>query len=148
MKNTNAHRSLAPSITKAASRQTFYTIRFLVDHERVADAYRAYAYFRWVDDKLDSEALLPDERNTFLARQKYVLEACYRGEAVLDANPEEQMLIELIRHDEDRNSGLQSYLKNMMQVMEFDAGRRGRLISHHELNEYTHWLATAVTESM
>lgn len=148
MKNTNAHRSLAPSITKAASRQTFYTIRFLVDRERVADAYRAYAYFRWVDDKLDSESLLPDERQTFLARQKYVLEACYQGEAVLDANPEEQMLIELIRHDEEKNSGLQSYLKNMMQVMEFDAGRRGRLISQYELNEYTHWLATAVTESM
>jgi len=43
---------------------------------------------------------------------------------------------------------LQSYLRNMMQVMEFDAGRRGRLILQAELNEYTHWLATAVTEAM
>ncbi len=45
---------LSPFITKAASKQTYYTIRFLVDRERVADAYRAYAYFRWVDDTLDS----------------------------------------------------------------------------------------------
>ena len=35
-----------------------------------------------------------------------------------------------------------------MQVMEFDAKRRGRLISQNELNQYTHWLASAVTEAM
>ena len=46
--------SPASSITKAASKQTYYTIRFLVDRERVDDAYRAYAYFRWVDDVLDA----------------------------------------------------------------------------------------------
>jgi phytoene/squalene synthetase len=43
---------------------------------------------------------------------------------------------------------LQCYLRNMMQVMEFDAKRRGRLISSAELSEYTRWLATAVTEAM
>jgi phytoene/squalene synthetase len=58
------------------------------------------------------------------------------------------MLIELVKHDHEKNSGLQSYLRNMMQVMEFDARRRGRLISQVELNEYTRWLATAVTEAM
>ena len=52
MKNTIPQHTLAPSITKTASKQTYYTIRFLVDRERVADAYRAYAYFRWVDDTL------------------------------------------------------------------------------------------------
>ena len=36
----------------------------------------------------------------------------------------------------------------MMAVMAFDADRRGRLISQAELNEYTHWLAVAVTEAM
>ncbi|HEX6034867.1 MAG TPA: squalene/phytoene synthase family protein, partial [Anaerolineales bacterium] len=61
---------------------------------------------------------------------------------------EEQLLIELVKHDHEKNSGLQSYLCNMMQVMEFDARRRGRLISQTELNEYTRWLATAVTEAM
>ena len=44
---------LAASITQAASKQTYYTIRFLVDDWLVDDAYRAYAYFRWVDDWLD-----------------------------------------------------------------------------------------------
>jgi phytoene/squalene synthetase len=48
--------SLAAAITSAASRQTYYTVRFLVDRPRRADAYRAYAYFRWVDDVLDGEA--------------------------------------------------------------------------------------------
>jgi phytoene/squalene synthetase len=43
---------------------------------------------------------------------------------------------------------LQTYIRNMMAVMAFDAQRRGRLISQDELNEYTHWLAVAVTEAM
>ena len=47
---------LASVITKAASRQTYYTIRLLVDRPLVDDAFRAYAYFRWVDDVLDAVA--------------------------------------------------------------------------------------------
>jgi phytoene/squalene synthetase len=58
------------------------------------------------------------------------------------------MLADLVRSDRDMNSGLQTYIRNMMSVMVFDTYRRGRLISQKELNEYTRWLATAVTEAM
>jgi phytoene/squalene synthetase len=171
MMNTRiSPQNVATSITKAASQQTYYTIRFLVDRERVADAYRAYAYFRWVDDTLDEDSALPKstgtvvsggsgreasrpeaeahERINFLERQKSLLGNCYRGEVIQDATPEEKMLVELVQQDHEKNSGLQSYLRNMMQVMDFDARRRGRLISYAELNQYTRWLATAVTEAM
>ncbi len=148
MNKSNLNLGLAPSITKAASKQTYYTIRFLADRERVADAYRAYAYFRWVDDVLDTEASPSREGSAFVNRQKSLLQSCYRGELVHDATVEEQMLIELIRRDTEKNSGLQSYLQNMMAVMAFDAERRGRLISQLELNDYTRWLAIAVTEAM
>jgi phytoene/squalene synthetase len=143
-----SQQTLAPAFTKTASKQTYYTIRFLADRERVADAYRAYAYFRWVDDTLDAESVSASERSDFLERQKSLLEKCYRGEAPQEATLAENMLIELVGHDHEKNSGLQSYLRNMMQVMEFDAKRRGRLISQNELNQYTHWLAGAVTEAM
>jgi phytoene/squalene synthetase len=148
--------NLASSITKAASKQTYYTIRFLVDRERIEDAYRAYAYFRWVDDVLDadpgSKPVLSEveasERRAFLERQKSLLESCYRGEPLPEVNLQERMLVELIQGDREKNSGLQAYLRNMMQVMDFDANRRGRLISQVELNEYTRWLASAVTEAL
>jgi len=140
--------TIAESITKVASKQTYYTIRFLVDSERVDDAYRAYAYFRWVDDILDAESITGLERSAFIQRQKSLLEKCYQGEMPWDANIQEKMLIELIQHDHEKNSGLQSYLHNMMQVMDFDARRRGGLISLVELNEYTRWLAIAVTDNL
>jgi phytoene/squalene synthetase len=148
--------NLASSITKAASKQTYYTIKFLADREKVEDAYRAYAYFRWVDDVLDSDSgsgpVLrygdPSERMKFLERQKSLLESCYRGDAPRDLDFEEQMLVDLIKHDQEKNSGLQSYLRNMMLVMDFDAKRRGRVISQSELNEYTRWLAIAVTDNL
>jgi phytoene/squalene synthetase len=144
----NPHKSLASSITRAASRQTYYTIRFLADRERAADAYRAYAYFRWVDDILDSESNLESERYAFVNRQKSLLESCYRGEPPRDATFEEQMMVELIQSDVERNSGLQLYLRNMMAVMVFDTRRRGKVISQSELDDYSRWLAIAVTEAM
>jgi phytoene/squalene synthetase len=148
--------SPASTITKAASKQTYYTIRFLVDRARVEDAYRAYAYFRWVDDVLDADSgsdpglseVAAAERQAFLERQKFLLETCLRGEAPRDVNLQEKMLVELVQSDHEKSSGLLAYLRNMMLVMEFDVARRGRWISHVELNEYTRWLAIAVSEAM
>jgi phytoene/squalene synthetase len=139
---------LAATITKAASKQTYYTVRFLVDRDRVADAYRAYAYFRWVDDILDAETGSRAERSAFANRQKALLERCYQGEPAGEVTPEEAMLVELVQGDTEPNSGLRAYLRNMMAVMTFDADRRGRLISQSELSAYIYWLAAAVTEAL
>lgn len=148
--------SLAADITKAASKQTYYTIKFLVDRPHREDAYRAYAYFRWVDDLLDADGCSGPsttnaertERKRFLDRQSWLLDTCLRGEAPRDVNPQEMMLVELTQHAPAVGGGLRAYLRNMMRVMEFDVSRRGKLISHAELNRYTHWLAVAVTEAL
>ena len=59
---------LAAAITRAASSQTDLTIRYLVDQGMVADAYRTYGYFRWVDDWLDQDSRPRSERLEFVAR--------------------------------------------------------------------------------
>jgi phytoene/squalene synthetase len=140
--------TIAASITKAASKQTYYTIRFLADRGRVSDAYRAYAYFRWVDDVLDAESASGFQRSAFLRRQKFLLKSCYQGESPCSVSPEEKMLVELVRSDTEKISGLRAYLHHMMAVMAFDAERRGRPISQAELDGYTRCLASAVTEAM
>lgn len=140
--------NVASTITRAASQQTYWTIRLLVDRDRVQDAYRAYGYFRWVDDVLDANTGSPAERRAFLERQRSLLESCYQGAAAADAGPQERLLVELVQGDHEKNSGLQLYLRNMMRVMQFDAGRRGRLVTEAELNEYTRWLAVAVMEAI
>ena len=139
---------LAASITWAGSKHTFYIIRFLVDRSRVPDAYRTYAYFRWVDDQLDLGLSGQDERITFVERQEALMEQLYRGETPRDLTAEEGMLAELVFSDRETHSGLQTYIRNMMAVMVFDACRRGCLISQKELNDYSRWLAIAVTEAM
>ncbi|MCO6452866.1 MAG: squalene/phytoene synthase family protein [Caldilineales bacterium] len=146
--NKNSSHILAAAITKAASKQTYYTIRLFVDRGRIADAYRAYGYFRWVDDLIDDETGAQDDKIVFARRQQDLLEACYRGETANDLRPEEWMLVDLIRADTETNSGLQLYLRHMMAVMLFDAERRGRIVSQAELSEYTRNLATAVTEAL
>jgi phytoene/squalene synthetase len=58
------------------------------------------------------------------------------------------MLVDLVGNDKEKDSGLQFYLRNMMAVMSFDVERRGRVISHTELSQYSLLLSKAVTEYM
>lgn len=141
-------KALPATITKAASKQTYYTIRYLVDRDRVQDAYRAYAYFRWVDDRLDAKSGTQQEKSEFFNRQQALLEASYRGETPTSLSIEEHMLVDLVGNDQEKDSGLQFYLRNMMNLMAFDVARRGRVISQVELSEYSHLLSTAVTEAL
>lgn len=143
-----APHDLPERITRAASRQAYYTVRFLADRERQRDAYRAYAYFRWVDDSIDQGDWARPERLAFVARQRALVECGYRDEWPADLAAEERMLIDLIHSDRTADSGLRSYIDNMMAVMAFDADRRGLLISERELAEYALRLATAVTDAL
>ena len=144
----NASAALAVAITRAASRQSHYTIRFLADRDRVDDAYRAYAYFRWIDDRIDEGEAPAAERADFLRRQQTLLEAGYRGRLPDGLCPEEQLLGQLIAADNEPDSGLQTYLRNMMAVMAIDLERRGRLIAAAELDNYIDLLATGVSEAL
>jgi phytoene/squalene synthetase len=141
-----SHDPLARSITRSANGQADWTIRLLVDRPLVDDAYRAYAYFRWVDDRLDLGEMDRSEAQVFLTRQETLLAAAYRGERRGDASPEEQFILDLIHKHPDPDSGLGLYIRHLMNVMRFDAERRGRVISAGELTRYTGWLACGVTE--
>ncbi|HXZ73347.1 MAG TPA: squalene/phytoene synthase family protein [Streptosporangiaceae bacterium] len=140
--------TLAQDITRAGSHQTYFTIRYLADRALRADAYRAYAYFRWVDDVLDAVPGRREERAAFIGRQRALLEGCLRGETVSDGTPEENLLIELAGGIKEKNSGLRTYLQHLMAVMAFDVERRDRVISQGELNQYTYHLSCAVTEAL
>jgi phytoene/squalene synthetase len=138
----------AASITRRASTQTYFIIRFFVDRDRVQDAFRAYAYFRWVDDNLDASEGSRLDKLSFAERQRGILDDLYNGGTALDLQPEEDLLRDLVETDPDLDSGLFLYLDRMMNVMEFDARRRGNLISQAELDSYAEDLAVSVTEAM
>jgi phytoene/squalene synthetase len=140
--------ALPARITRSASKQAYYTIRLLADRDRQLDAYRAYAYFRWVDDRLDAPGLPQSQRLTFLQRQERLVTYGYREEMGEDLLPEERLVVDLIRSDPEIHSGLHSYINKMMVVMAFDVNRRWREISALELDQYTLSLATAVTDAL
>jgi hypothetical protein len=145
---STADPSLAAIITRDASQQTYYTIQYLVDRPLVADAYRAYAYFRWLDDWLDQKTLARPERIAFVERQRMIIARTYHGERFSNLTAEEHLVVDLIQNDKARSDGLRAYIDNMLAVMAFDADRRGRTISQLELENYSLWLATAVTEAL
>jgi len=163
---SDATATLAQSITWAGSKQTYYTARLMVDKDLVDDFYRAYAYFRWADDVVDSAASTEavastgaaasgevfsqsdDERISFIRRQRELIDRLYKNERPGDLTPEEEMVADLISHDRGENSGLQSFIRYMFAVIEFDAYRKGRLISQAELTWYTNCLAKSVSDGI
>jgi phytoene/squalene synthetase len=84
---------LARSITRASSKQAYYTARLLVD-----DFYRAYAYFRWADDIIDVSSQSNDYRISFIKRQRVLIDCLYRNERLDDLTPEEEIIAAHITH--------------------------------------------------
>jgi phytoene/squalene synthetase len=140
--------ALAVSITKNGSRQTYFIIRWLVDRDLAEDAFRAYAYYRWLDDVVDVTLATRDQSLALVEQQRALMERAYQGDVPQGLAPEEELLVSLIRRDRRVHGGLESYLRNMMAVLEFDARRRGRLISGDELAGYTRSLSLAVTDGL
>jgi phytoene/squalene synthetase len=142
----NATAILARAITWSSSKQSYLTAVLLADRDLVDDCLRAYAYFRWADDRIDLGSASDEDRNRFLRRQKALVERCYRRERPDDLAPEEEMLADLIAHDRGNADGLQSFIRNFMWVLEFDALRRGRPVRAQELDAYSAHLAKAVMD--
>ena len=142
----NATAAPARSITKASSKQTYYTVRLMVDKGLANDCYRAYAYFRWADDVIDVSSQSSDQRISFIKRQRELIDRLYGRERPDDLTPEEEIIADLISHDREEDSGLRSFIYNFLAVIEFDAHRKGRLISQQELTWYSNSLGKAVTD--
>ncbi len=157
---------LAQSITWAGSKQTYLTGRLMVDKDLVNDFYRAYAYFRWVDDLVDAPASVKeyilvdedtsrdvssssaDERISFIRRQREIIDRLYNNEKLEDLTSGEEILADLINHDRGKDSGLQSFIRNMFAIIEFDSFRMGSLIREIELTWYTNSVAKSVTDGL
>lgn len=146
MPDPRAPAPLAVARTRAASRQSYLTIRFLTDRAYRADAFALYAYFRWLDDMVDEHLGDQAARLEFVARQRALL----AGGGANGLVPEERLLVGLARPDDDDGEagGLRRSLTSMLDVMDFDARRRGQPVTAGELDHYTHVLAVAVTEAL
>jgi hypothetical protein len=140
-----------------------------VDRELVDDFYRAYAYFRWADDIIDvftqtnkerinfikrqirwADDIIDvftqtnKERINFIKRQKELIDTLYSDGQPAELEKEEKILADLIRNDRSKNSGLQSFIRNMFAVISFDAYRKGNLVSQEEITNYIEILGKSV----
>ena len=140
--------NLARFITFSSSKQSYYTARLLVDSDLVDDCHRAYAYFRGVDDVVDVSSKSMEERVTFIERQRILINQLYANIRPGDLTPEEEIIADLISHDRGDDSGLRSFINNFFAIIEFDAYRKGRLITQGELTWYSDCLGKAVTDAI
>jgi hypothetical protein len=99
-------------------------------------------------DIIDVSSQSDDERLYFIKRQRELIDCLYRNERPDNLTPEEEIAADLISHNKEENSGLQSFIRNMFAIIEFDARRKGRLISQQELTWYNNCLGKSVTDGL
>jgi phytoene/squalene synthetase len=148
IKNWDETATLARRITWTSSKQTYFTARAVVDNDLVDDFYRAYAYFRWADDIIDVSSRTIEERINFVKSQKELIDNLYSDGRPVELGKEQEILADLIHHDRSKNSGLQSFIRNMFAVISFDAYRKGNLVSQEELTNYIGILGKSVTDGL
>jgi phytoene/squalene synthetase len=137
---------LAREITRIGSKQTYYTAKLLVDGDLEQDCYRAYAYFRWVDDYIDDVAMSQEERVSFIDRQSLIVSQLYNGNSPKRLDQKETIIRDLIQQNRDPSSGLRSFIDNFLAILKFDAQRKGKLITQADLDWYTNTLGVSVTD--
>ena len=95
-----------------------------------------YAYFRWFDDIVDSLRLGPEESKFVLERQKRFLTQLYSQELPEELSTEELFLAHLVKFDKIHGKDIGGDLGALISCLEFDANRRGKIISTRELERY------------
>ena len=110
LKKEDLTASLARSITWVGSKQTFFVGYFMVDRNLVNDFFRAYAYFRWIDDIVDVSVKSKEDSIIFIRRQRELIEFLYMNEPLSNLSQEEEMMADLVRHDNTKNSRLKSFI--------------------------------------
>ncbi len=142
---------LAARVTRHASMQSYLTIRALADAAYRQDAFALYAYFRWLDDQVDEHLTSPAARFALVDRQRRLLRAADDEPAAALPVPE-RLLVGLLRRPDGTPrsdaDGARLSVTSMLDVMAFDAGRRGGTVTAAELDGYTRTLAVAVTEAL
>jgi phytoene/squalene synthetase len=148
----DAARALAARTTRRASMQSYLTIRALADPAYRPDAFALYAYFRWLDDEIDEHLTSAAQRLALVARQRRLLAEAAEGEPPCPVSSPERLLLGLVRRPDGSARGdapgARQSLSAMLDVMAFDAERRGRTVAQAELDGYTRTLAVAVTEAL
>jgi phytoene/squalene synthetase len=146
MPSTSGGGALGRSVTRAASLQSYLTVRWLADRAYREDAFALYAYFRWLDDEVDEHLPGTQERLAFVGRQRALVESLAHDEPA-GLTPQELLLVGLLHRRADAGGARRS-VDAMLDAMEFDAARRGHPVTGAQLDRYTRDLAVAVTEAI
>lgn len=147
--STHLQRKLARSITWNASKLTYFIGRLFVDHDLKEDFFRAYAYFRWIDDIVDEANTTREKRMLFIGRQDALIQSLFSGDTLVDdLHPEEELLVQLMQARHHHRDNLRSFVENMFAIIKFDSHRKDCYITTAQLDWYSQSLSRSVVDGL
>lgn len=139
---------ISEGITRDESPTVYSLGKFLFNREALPLFCLCYAYFRWLDDTIDSPNAVNKENQILIAKQKNIFSHSYENGLDFkfkNLNIYEQMLVFLITQDKANGSYLRDCIFDMLLGLEFDAQRRFKTSSHQALEKYSQRLGRSYT---
>lgn len=138
---------LAREITRKANAEIYYLGKLFYDRGLADYFFLGYAYFRWADDWVDSPTISAEECQSFLCRQRNLLQRFYQGETPPGLCPEERIPAQLVTYDLAHGSEMRPAVFLMLECLEFDGIRRDQIVSQEQLSWYSEALGRSYTDS-
>jgi len=128
---------VAKKRTKASNSTAYTLVRLFGRADRREYGFAIYAYFRWLDDIVDSPESSYQEKKSLMERQGEFLEGLYAGRPIPAGTLlEEQLARCFVAFDRQNQFALRNDVLGMFAVLMHDLGRSGEPLASSELNAY------------
>lgn len=119
--------AIAKAITKKSNLTTYWLVNVFGDRSAKDYSFLIYAYFRWVDDFIDSPDRSYEEKMRFIQRQNQLLTDLYAGNGNEPASLrlEEKFALHFAYFDSQINNSLKEDILRFFAVLERDVLRGG-----------------------
>jgi phytoene/squalene synthetase len=122
---------------KASNLTAYLLVRLFTKADRRDYLFLIYAYFRWIDDMVDSPGTSKEEKERFIEQQRGFLANLYDGQACLETcTLEEQFAQWFVAYDREIGFLLKDDVLGMFSVLKHDLDRDRAPWSAEEMYEF------------
>lgn len=151
MENHKSNKSLSSEcgnkVRKSHPFTFWYSFSFF-SRSRRNTLFRAYEYFRWVDDYIDDKKTLTKDAKRLLSREIRLISTLYSHKPITPTYIFEEYISSVISEDYENRNGMQEIINGFFCALSWDVRRRNRIPTAKELTSYSQYLGCSYSQGI
>jgi phytoene/squalene synthetase len=133
---------------KTVSPFSYYFGRLFFVSERREILYKAYGYFRWLDDIVDQAAIPRQQADEIIQRQSQLIAAWYEGRDSLQGQDTESLMKDVIQCNRPLGCPLRPMARGFLDALSWDVQRRYTIVEQEALDRYSQLLGCSYAHGL